>query len=397
MISNRQLFLNHIAQTSPSPLMIEIESASGMYLFSPGHKSYMDIISGVNVSILGHAHPEILQAVKEQTDKYMHLMVYGELVESPQVRYAELLTRHLPGSLDNVYFVNSGAEAIEGALKLAKRHTGREGMVSFRNAYHGSTHGALSILGDEYYKNAYRPLLPGTSLLRYNNFTDLEKITRHTACVVAEVMQAEAGAVSPAEGFLKALRQRCDKTGTLLIFDEVQTGFGRLGSLFGFMKYDVLPDILVLAKGLGGGMPLGAFIASKELMSDLFHDPVLGHITTFGGHPVSCAAGLKTLEVILRDHLTDQVEKKELLFRQLLDHPAIKEIRGEGLLLAVELGSSRLMEKVVQKGLETGFMTDWFLFCDTAIRISPPLNISNEEIRKAAKMVNEAIEKALIQ
>lgn len=270
-------------------------------------------------------------------------------------------------------------------------------MVSFRNAYHGSTHGALSILGDEYYKNAYRPLLPGTSLLRYNNFTDLEKITRHTACVVAEVMQAEAGAVSPAEGFLKALRQRCDKTGTLLIFDEVQTGFGRLGSLFGFMKYDVLPDILVLAKGLGGGMPLGAFIASKELMSDLFHDPVLGHITTFGGHPVSCAAGLKTLEVILRDHLTDQVEKKELLFRQLLDHPAIKEIRGEGLLLAVELGSSRLMEKVVQKGLETGFMTDWFLFCDTAIRISPPLNISNEEIRKAAKMVNEAIEKALIQ
>ena len=394
MVSNRILFLNHIAQTSPSPMLIEIESAKGIYLYGPGNKRYIDLISGVNVSALGHAHPGILKAIKDQVDRYSHLMVYGEFIQSVQVEYARLIAEQLPSGLDNVYFVNSGAEAIEGALKLAKKFTGKSEMISFRNAYHGSTHGALSLLGDEYFKTAFRPLLPGVRLLEYNNTDDLRKITTRTACVVAEVVQAEAGVVCPTEGFLQALRSRCDETGTLLILDEVQTAFGRLGKLFGFMKYNITPDILVLAKGFGGGMPLGAFIASKEMMSVLADNPVLGHITTFGGHPVSCAAGLETLRIILRDKLTDQAGEKEALFRKYLNHPSIKEIRGQGLLLAVELGNKDLMHKVVECGINSGFVTDWFLFCETAVRISPPLNITPEEIREACEMVNHAINMA---
>ena len=293
--------------------------------------------------------------------------------------------------------MNSGAEAVEGALKLAKKYTGRYEIISFHHAYHGSTLGALSILGDEYFKTAFRPLIPGVRLLNYNKFEDLQNITMDTACVVAEVMQAEAGLISPEKGFLKALRKRCDETGTLLVFDEIQTGFGRLGTIFGFMKYDVVPDILVLAKGLGGGMPLGAFIASKEMMSALIDNPVLGHITTFGGHPVSCAAGLTTLHIILRDNLAAMVAEKEALFRKYLKHPAIIEIRGQGLLLAVELGSKDLMLKVVEQGVKEGFITDWFLFCETAIRISPPLNITEEEIKEASKMVVRAISAAKSQ
>ncbi len=394
MVSSRILFLNHIAQTSPSPLLLEIESASGLYLYSPDGRKYLDLISGVNVSLLGHAHPEVIKAVKEQTDRHMHLMVYGEFIQSPQVEYAALLTENLPSRLNNVYFVNSGAEAIDGALKLAKKFTGRNEVLSFRNAYHGSTIGALSIMGDESFKTPFRPLMPGVRLLSYNDFDDLSSISTETACVVAEVLQAEAGAICAEEGFLKALRKRCDETGALLVFDEVQTGFGRTGSLFGFMKHNIIPDILVLAKGLGGGMPLGAFIASKSVMSVLAADPALGHITTFGGHPVSCAAGLKTLQIILRDRLTERVPLLESIFRENLRSSFIREIRGEGLLLAIELGDQALMHKVVSEGINSGFITDWFLFCETAFRISPPLTITEDEAVEACKLVNRAIKAA---
>ncbi len=394
MVSSRFLFLNHIAQTSPSPMLIEIVSAKGIFLYGPGNKRYMDLISGVNVSALGHGHPEILRAVKEQVDRHMHVMVYGEFIQSPQVEYAHLLSDLLPPQLDSVYFVNSGAEAVEGAMKLAKKVTGRYEIISFRHAYHGSTQGALSILGDENFKTPFRPLLPGVRMLGFNKFEDLREITSSTACVVAEVMQAEAGVIPAAKGFLKALRERCTQTGTLLVFDEIQTAFARTGELFGFMKSGAVPDILVLAKGLGGGMPLGAFIASRERMSVLSDHPVLGHITTFGGHPVSCAAGLETLRIILRDKLTGDVLRKEKLFRQGLTHPSVKEIRGEGLLLAVELGSKELMHRVVEEGLKAGFVTDWFLFCETAVRISPPLNITDEEIGESCRMINEAISAA---
>jgi len=378
-------------------MLLEIESAKGIYLYGPGNRPYIDLISGVNVSTLGHGHPEIVSAVKAQIDHHMHVMVYGEFIQSPQVEYARLLAENLPDRLDNVYFVNSGAEAIEGALKLAKKVTGRPEIAAFHNAYHGSTLGALSILGDEYFKTPFRPLVPGIRHMEFNHFDDLQKITTNTACVVAEVMQAEAGVITAADGFLQALRKRCNETGSLLIFDEIQTGFGRLGSLFGFMKYDVIPDILVLAKGLGGGMPLGAFIASRDMMSTFIDDPVLGHITTFGGHPVSCAAGLETLRIILRDRLVDRVVEKEMLIRKYINHPAVKEIRGHGLLLAVELGDKDLMLKVVEQGTEKGFVTDWFLFCETAIRVSPPLTITHDEIREACTLINDAISAATSQ
>lgn len=391
MVSQRQLFLNKIAQTSPSPLMLEIESASGVYLFDKNGKRYFDLISGVNVSSLGHNHPYVVNAVKEQIDRHMHLMVYGELIQSSQLGYAQLLTRYLPDSLDSVYFLNSGSEAIEGAMKLAKRYTGRSGILSFKNAYHGSTQGALSILGDEYFKQGYRPLLPDVGLLSYNDFSDLTRITEKTACVVAEVLQAEAGMIEQSPGFLKALRERCNETGTMLVFDEVQTGFGRLGSLFGFESVDVVPDILVLSKSFGGGMPLGAFIAARDVMEVLSYDPVLGHITTFGGHPVSCAAGKASMEVILDENLSEQSLVKEKLFRKYLDHPNIKEIRGKGLMLAVELGDQKYMMEIISKGMETGFLSDWFLFCETAFRISPPLNITEDEIREVSEIICQAL------
>jgi acetylornithine/succinyldiaminopimelate/putrescine aminotransferase len=372
-------------------MMVEIESANGVFLFGPDNKKYIDLISGVSVSALGHSHPRIIQAVKDQADKHMHLMVYGEFIQSPQIEYATLLAENLPASLNSVYFTNSGTEAIEGAMKLAKRLTGRPEMASFKNAYHGSTQGALSILGSEYFKTAFRPLLPGTHLLEYNNFNDLDRITENTACVVAEVLQSEAGVILPTEGFIKALRQRCDQTGCLLILDEVQTGFGRTGSLFGFTDAGIVPDILVLAKSFGGGMPLGAFISSTERMNSLTDDPVLGHITTFGGHPVSCAAGMECLKIILEDNLISLVKEKEDLFRMNLKHPLIKEIRGKGLLLAVELGNRDLMLKLINAGIEFGFISDWFLFCDTAFRISPPLNITNDEIILSCSLIIKAL------
>jgi acetylornithine/succinyldiaminopimelate/putrescine aminotransferase len=392
MLSNRQLFLQFIGQTSDHPLMLEIERAEGLWLFSPDGRKYADLISGVSVSNIGHSHPSVIQAVKQQLDKHMHLMVYGEFIQTPQVRLAKLLADHLPGNLNCTYFINSGSEAIEGAMKLAKRFTGRFEIIAFRNAYHGSTQGSLSVLGGEEYKNSFRPLLPGISFLDFNNFNDLEKINDAIACVIAEPIQGEAGVRLPVDGFLEALRKKCTETGTILIYDEIQVGFGRTGKLFSFQDYNAEPDILVLAKSLGGGLPLGAFIASREMMSAFKTKPVLGHITTFGGHPVSCAAGLASLEVLLRERIMEQVHAKEQLFRKNLVHPVIKEVRGKGLLLAVEIGDKRMVDQIIRKGLENGLVLDSFLFCDTAFRISPPLNITSEEIMEVCGRLRQTME-----
>lgn len=388
----RSLFLNHVAQTSDAPMMIEVERAEGIYIYSPDGKRYVDLIAGVSVSNLGHSHPRIVKAVQQQVEKYMHLMVYGEYIQSPQVQFATLLASYLSGELSSVYFVNSGSEANEGAMKLAKRYTGRTEIVAFRHAYHGSTQGSLSIIGDESFRSSYRPLLPDIRSIEYNNFEDLNSITERTACVVAEAIQGEAGIILPAKDYLQQLRKRCDEVGALLIFDEVQTGFGRTGSLFAFQKYNVQPDILTVAKAMGGGMPMGAFISSKEMMWTLTNNPVLGHITTFGGHPVSAAAGLTALEVLMDEGLMDRVEEKEQLFRKLLIHPKIREVRGVGLILAVELGDEELLQKFMQRGRENGILSDWFLFCASAFRISPPLNISKEQIGEVSQLILKTLD-----
>ncbi|MBM3404208.1 MAG: aspartate aminotransferase family protein [Bacteroidetes bacterium] len=390
------LFRLYLGLPSKKPMMLEIERAEGIYLFGPGGKRYFDLVSGVSVCNTGHRHPEVIEAIRLQMDAYLHVMVYGEFVQSPQVRFAELLAKQLPGSLSSVYFVNSGSEAIEGAMKLAKRVTGRTGMISFRNAYHGSTQGALSILGDEHWKTSFRPLIPDTMLIRFNHKDDLQCITERTACVVAEVVQAEAGVILPEDGYLQALALRCIETGTLLVLDEVQTGFGRCGSLFAFEKYGIIPDILVIAKGMGGGMPLGAFIASREIMDALTFNPELGHITTFGGHPVSCAAGLANLQVILHDRLALGAEQKGKIFFDLLSgHPAIKEIRFSGLMLGVELESAAMTSKLWSLLTEHGVIIDWYLFSPTTFRISPPLTISAAEISEACSIINRCLDQLI--
>lgn len=391
MLSSRQLFLQYIGQTSDEPLMLEIDRAEGIWLFSSDGRKYADLISGVSVSNIGHSHPSVIQAVKQQLDKHMHLMVYGEYIQAPQVRLAKLLADNLPGNLNCTYFVNSGSEAIEGAMKLGKRFTGRPGIIAFRNAYHGSTQGSLSVLGGEEFKNSFRPLLPGITFLDFNNFTDLEKINRETACVIVEPIQGEAGVRLPVDGFLDALRKKCTETGAVLIFDEIQVGFGRTGSLFAFQDYGIEPDILALAKSLGGGLPLGAFISSHDMLAALKTKPVLGHITTFGGHPVSCAAGLASLEVLLKERIIEHVNEKEQLFRENLVHPFIKELRSKGLLMAVEMGDGEMVKKVIRKGLEKGIVLDTFLFCETAFRISPPLTITMEEIMEVCGILNETL------
>ncbi len=391
MPSLRQLFLDHLGQTSPTPLMLQIERAEGSFLYDSDGKDYIDLISGVSVSSTGHCHPAVVAAVQEQAARYMHLMVYGEVVQSPQVRYAERLASLLPPSLRSVFFVNSGSEAIEGALKLSRRHTGRNEIIYFRNAYHGSTTGALSVQGSETYRNAFRPLMPSTTMAEFNSPDAPAKVSQSTAAVIVEPVQAEAGVIEPAGSFLADLRHACDRNGAMLIFDEVQTGFGRTGSLFSLIKYNVIPDILVLAKALGGGMPLGAFIASREIMSSLAHDPVLGHITTFGGHPVCCAAGMASLEVILNGNLTQMAVEKEHLFREELEGMPIREIRGQGLLLAVVPDDKKLIPAIVARAPEYGLMLDYFLFCDEAFRIAPPLTISTDEIRLACQRLRELI------
>ncbi len=395
MSSQRQLFLQHIAQVSPEPLAIEIDRARGSLLIDKKGKRYIDLISGISVSNLGHNYPEVTRAIQKQLKKYTHVMVYGELVESPQVLLATKLTQQLPEQLNSVYYVNSGNEAIDGALKLAKRTTGRAEIISFQNAYHGSGQGALSIMGDEYFKNAFRPLVPGNRIIRYNNTEDLEKIGCRTAAVVVEPVQGEGGYIPADKNWLTLLRNRCIEMGALLIFDEVQTGYGRTGKLFAFKNYDVIPDILCVAKGFGGGLPLGAFISSKTIMDNLTNNPVLGHITTFGGHPLSCAASLATLKVLLEKDYIEQVKPKEEQFRKLLIHPQIKNINGTGLMLAVEFESEELNRKIIAKCLENGVFTDWFLFNAKSMRISPPLVIMKEEIKRSCKLILKSIDEVI--
>lgn len=391
MVNLRQLFLLNTAQTSSTPRLLEVERAEGLYLYDPAGKPYLDLVSGFAVSNIGHRHPKVVQAVKEQADRYLHVTVYGEFIQSPQVKLAEKLASVLPSHLNSVYFVNSGAEATEGALKLAKRFTSRTQLIACHNSYHGSTQGALSVMGNEQYKRAYRPLLPDVHFIRFNNPDDLEFITRETACVILETIQGEAGIRVPDKAYMQALRKRCSETGTLLILDEIQTGFGRTGKLWGFENFDITPDILLLAKGMGGGMPIGAFIASKAVMDVLKDNPILGHITTFGGHPVSCAAGLASLSVILEEELIKDVPQKEQLFKSLLQHPLIKEVRGIGLMLAVQLNDFQQVENVSRICLENGVIVDWFLHCDSALRIAPPLTITEQEIRRSCAVILDAL------
>jgi acetylornithine/succinyldiaminopimelate/putrescine aminotransferase len=371
---------------------LEIERAKGIYLYDKEGKEYIDLVSGVSVSNVGHCHPKVVEAIKIQAEKYMHLMVYGEYVQEPQVNFATAMVDVLPESMQSVYFVNSGSEAIEGAMKLAKRSTGRREILAFQKSYHGSTHGALSIYGGDDLKMAVQPLLPEVDFMEFNNLDSLKRISEKTACVVMEVIQAEAGIISADVEFLTAVRKKCDETGTLLVFDEVQTGFGRTGKMFAFEHYNIIPDILCLAKGMGGGMPIGAFVSSKSIMDTLTNNPALGHITTFGGHPVSCAAGFASLNVIRDEELHIEANRKGQLFRSLLNHNAIDHMRGKGLFIAVELKPEIDADRFFEICIEKGIIYDFFLFTHSAFRIAPPLTISDEEITKVSKLLLEAME-----
>ena len=392
MLNQRQLFLLNTAQTSNSPRLIEVERAEGIYLFGPNGEKYIDLVSGFAVSNIGHRHPKVLAAITDQLNRYLHVTVYGEFVQAPQVQLATELLEHLPDSFNSVYFTNSGAEATEGAMKIAKKFTGRQQLIAANQAYHGSTQGALSLIGNAEYRNAYAPLLPEIDFIRYNEPADLERITAATAAVILEAIQGEAGIRVPSYEYIKAVRNRCNEVGALLIFDEIQTGFGRTGSLFAFEDYDVVPDVLLLAKGMGGGMPIGAFIANKRIMDVIKQNPILGHITTFGGHPISCAAALASLRVITESDLVKNVEHKAQLFRNRLLHPAIREIRGKGLMLALQLDTFSQVESVSKYCAEHGVIIDWFLHCETALRIAPPLVISETEIDRACKVILEALD-----
>ncbi|HMQ49930.1 MAG TPA: aspartate aminotransferase family protein [Saprospiraceae bacterium] len=392
MLTQRQLFLKHLAQTSPSPLLLEIERAEGLFLYDRQGKAYMDLIAGIGVSSLGHRHPRVIAAIREQLDCYLHTMVYGEYVLSPQVKLAQKLCEQLPESLNSVYLVNSGTEATEGAMKLAKRYTGRAEMIACKNAYHGSTQGAASLMWPTDFTQAYHPLLPGIKHIDFNCEKCLEKISTHTAAVIIEPIQAESGVNKPSSDYLRKLRARCTEVGALLVFDEIQTGFGRTGSLFAFEQYDVVPDVLLLAKGMGGGMPIGAFVASQNLMEHFTHHPVLGHITTFGGHPLSSAAALATLETLLEGDWIQQVKEKEAWFLHLLQHPSIVAIRSAGLWLALELESFDRVLQVVQTCIQKGVITDWFLFNNRSLRIAPPLIIEKEQIEWACSVILESLE-----
>lgn len=393
MITQRQVFFQHVGQTSQNPIALEIVKAEGIYMYDTEGKKYIDLVSGVSVNNVGHRHPKVVNAIKKQLDAYMHLMVYGEYIQSPQVKYAKLLTDNLPDKLNSVYFVNSGSEAIEGAMKLAKRYTGKSEIVAFKNAYHGGTHGALSLMNDENLTQAFRPLVPGISFLDFNDISQLNKINENTAAVVIEAIQAEGGIVPGNYDFISALRKRCNETGTLLIVDEIQTGFGRTGKLFAFEHYNIVPDILCIAKGMGGGMPVGAFVSDKKIMQTLTYNPVLGHITTFGGHPVSVAGALASLEIILEENLIEEANRKgQIYIDALKNHPKVKSVRGNGLFLAFELEGEGSVEKIINKGVELGFISDAFLFDNTRFRIAPPLTITDDEIHESVKLVKRAFE-----
>lgn len=392
MLTNRQIFLAHQAQTSPAPVGIEAAHASGVTITDIHGKRYTDLISGIGVSAVGHCHPHVVKAVQQQAATYMHLMVYGEYIQTPQTRLAEKLASLLPPSLQCTYFVNSGAEAIEGAMKLSKRITQRSEIISFENAYHGSTQGALSLMGNEYFKQAYRPLLPDIRVLHYADENEFQYITERTAAVFIEPVRGEAGIQMPPPGYLKKLRDRCTETGALLVFDEIQCGMGRTGHFFAFEKYNVLPDILVLAKGLGGGMPIGAFSASYEMMQSFTHNPVLGNITTFGGHPVNCAAALACIEVIEQEQLIQQLPEKESCIREMMVHPAILDSRGAGLMWSLGFADENINKRIIDKCIEKGVITDWFLFAPERMRIAPPLTITTDELKQALHIILHAIE-----
>ncbi len=400
--SQRQLFLRHVGQTSTAPLALEIVKADCCTLYDAAGKEYIDLIGGISVANAGHRHPRVIEAIHKQLEAYLHVMVYGEFVEAPQVQYAKMLIDHLPSTLNSVYFTNSGSEATEGAMKLAKRVTNRSQIIAFENSYHGSTQGALSVMGDEYWRNAFRPLLPDVLHLPYNSFESLEEITERTACIIAETVQAEAGIIVPSAEWLQALQKKCTATGALLILDEIQAGFGRTGKLWGFEHFvqkdsvgEIVPDVLLLGKALGGGMPLGAFIADKKLMDALTENPALGHITTFGGHPVSCAAGMAAMKVLLEEGWIETVNQKEELFQSLLVHPAIKAVRSFGLWMSVEFNSFETNKKIIDACIAKGVLTDWFLFAPQCLRISPPLIISEGQIEKACEVIIAACDKAL--
>ncbi len=391
-MSLRNQFLQHVAQTSPAPIGLEMERAEGIYIYDTDGKEYLDMISGFSVANIGHSHPKVIKAVQEQAAKYMHLIVYGEYIQQPQVAYAKLLAELLPPSLNCIYFTNSGAEATEGALKLAKRVTNRSKIISFNKSYHGSTHGALSVMGNEYFRNAYRPLLPDVFHVDYNSEEIIAAIDSTTACVIMETVQAEAGIIKPNENWIKLVRKKCDDHCVLLILDEIQAGFGRTGSLWAFEKYGIIPDILLLGKALGGGMPIGAFVADKKLMDCFTNNPVLGHITTFGGHPVSCAAGKAGLEVLLEGKYIESIKEKEKLMLAIIQHTAIIAKRSCGLWMAIEFDSFKTNHAIIKKCIEKGLISDWFLFNDKSMRIAPPLIITTDELIKMCKLIVESIE-----
>jgi len=394
-MTERELFFQYLGLPSHQPLGLEIDHAEGIYIYDASGKRYLDLVSGISVSNLGHRHPAVIRAIEDQLKKYLHLNVYGEFIQTPQVKLAQRLVSVLPDNLDSIYLVNSGSEAIEGAMKLAKRYTGRTEVVAFQNAYHGSTQGALSIVGNETLKNAFRPLIPDIRFLEFNNFKDLEKISEKTACVVAETIQAEAGLILPENEFLETLSARCKETGALLIIDDVQMGFGRTGKLFSFEHFNFVPDILVLAKAMGGGMPIGAFIASKEIMDTLASQPELGHITTFGGHPVCCAAALASLEVLLGEDMVIQAERKGAIISEFFKaHPLVKEIRRKGLILGIEINDAGKRNKLTETMLKNGIIIDWFLFHPCTFRIAPPMTITEEECRSAGKLLIKSMNEA---
>ncbi len=391
---SNEVFLHHLAQTTPHPFQISVAKAEGVYLFSPDGKRYMDLISGIGVSNIGHRHPKVIEAVKQQLDKHLHVMVYGEYIQSASNLLAQKLVQLLPHSLDCCYFVNSGTEANEGALKLAKRFTGRTEIISFKKSYHGSTHGSLSVSGNEVKKQAFRPLLPDITFIEFNNPNDLTQITQKTACVIMETIQGDAGVRIPTKEYMLALRKKCSETGALLILDEIQCGMGRTGTLFAFTQFNIVPDILTLAKAFGGGLPIGTFISSREIMKSLTHDPALGHITTFGGNPVCCASALATLQVMEDEKLLDTVEEKGRLFEQKLKHPKIKEIRRIGLMFAIDFDSEDRVNRIVQYAKENGVICYWFLSHPKSFRIAPPLTISHDEISIACAIILAAIDQA---
>lgn len=393
MISNRALFLKNTAQTSSSPRLFEIVKAEGVYLYGPKGERYVDLVSGFNVSNIGHRHPQVIAAIQQQLEKYLHVTVYGEFIQAPQVAFATELLKTLPSSFGSVYLTNSGAEAVEGSMKIAKKFTGRRQIIAARNAYHGSTQGALSLIGNPAYHQAYAPLLPEIDFIEFNNISSLALISEQTAAVIVEAIQGEAGVQVPTVEFMQALRRKCDETGAILIFDEIQTGFGRTGKMFAFEHFEIVPDVLMLAKGIGGGMPLGAFVARKEIMDVIKDNPMLGHITTFGGHPVSCAAALASLRVIQNEKLLETVDAKAALFRKELDHPKIKEIRGKGLMMCLQLETFDQVYQVSTFCAEKGVMIDWYLHCETALRVAPPLTISDDEIKHACGIIREGLEK----